>query len=64
MFSYFGCDVEVVKRHKVALQHTHQHAEVHPISEVTLEIIHLQVDEVELLVDKGDEGLKEETRDV
>lgn len=60
--SYPGCDVEMVKGHKVALQHPHQHAEVDPIAEVSLQIIHFQIDEVELFVDEGDEGLRKKMR--
>ena len=52
-----GSEVEVVERHKVALQETGQEAEVDTVGELAVQLGHLQVDLVQMLVDKGDKAL-------
>ena len=53
--------MEVVEWHKVSLQQPHQETQVHPVTEVVLQIHDVQVDLVELLVDERDERLREDT---
>lgn len=49
--------MEVVKRHKVALQKAREKAEVDTVRELAVQFCHLQVDLVQMLVDKGDKAL-------
>ena len=41
---YLGSQVEIVKRDEVSLEESREKAEVNPVSELTVQIIHFQVD--------------------
>ena len=49
--------MEVIERYKVSIQQTTQQTQIHPISELRVQVSHLQVDLVQLLVDEGDQRL-------
>ena len=49
--------MEVVERYKISIQKATQKAEVDSVRKLTVQIIDLQVDLVEVLVDEGDQRL-------
>ena len=44
MFTYLGCQVEIIERHKVALQQAREEAEIDSVRKLTIQVIHFQVD--------------------